>query len=147
MAKTKRELDREIKEILEAQAARSGLSKHHRYLLSRRKPSGALGAGYLTPAGWHGDPLTIEDPKLRLAALQEQPAPRFPRVSHATKATQDQAMSIDEIARGMLRRYSSARVAMEMAHWHAMDHAEGSASRARWLRVMGTIERLSKKDH
>lgn len=76
MAKTKRELDREISEIL---AARSGLSRHHRYLLSQGKPAGRLGAGYLTPAGWHGDPLQIEDPKLRLAALREQPAPRLPR--------------------------------------------------------------------
>jgi hypothetical protein len=80
MPKTKRELDREIKEILETQAARSGLSRHHRYLLSQRKPSGALGAGYLTPSGWHGDPLTIDDPKLRLAALREQPAPKLPKV-------------------------------------------------------------------
>ena len=76
MAKTKRELDREINEIL---AARSGLSRHHRYLLSQGNPAGKLRAGYLTPAGWHGDPLQIEDPKLRLTALREQPAPRLPR--------------------------------------------------------------------
>lgn len=76
MAKTKHELDREIDQIL---AAQSGLSRHHRYLLSRGKPSGRLKAGYLTPAGWHGDPLQIEDPKLRLTALQEQPVPKLPR--------------------------------------------------------------------
>ena len=73
-------------------------------------------------------------------------APRLPRASHATKAGQDRAPTIEEIARGMLSRYSSARVAMEMAHWHAMDHAEGSPSRARWLRVRETIDRLSRKD-
>ncbi len=51
----------------------------------------------------------------------------------------------ETVARGMLRRYSAATVAMEMAHWHAMDHAEGSAGRARWQRVRGLIERLSKE--
>jgi len=75
MAKTKRELDREINEIL---AARSGLSRHHRHLLSQGRPSGKLRAGYLTPAGWHGDPLQIEDPKLRLEALRAQSAPKLP---------------------------------------------------------------------
>ena len=73
-------------------------------------------------------------------------APRLPRTSHATKAGQDRAPTIEEIARGMLGRYSSAKVAMEMAHWHAMDHADGSPSRARWLRVRETIGRLSRKD-
>ena len=72
------------REIDEALAAQSGLSKHHRYLLSQRKPGGGLRAGYLTPSGWHGDPLAVEDPKLRLAALREQPAPRFPKEHHAT---------------------------------------------------------------
>ena len=49
------------------------------------------------------------------------------------------------VARGMLSRYRSAAIAMEMAHWHAMDHAEGSAHRARWQRVHETIGRLSKE--
>jgi hypothetical protein len=83
--KTAAQLDREIAEW---QAARSGLSKHHTHLLSKRKPGGGLRAGHLTPAGWHGDPMVIEDRKLRLEALREQPAPRFPKDpgrSHATK--------------------------------------------------------------
>jgi len=50
----------------------------------------------------------------------------------------------ETVARGMLHRYRAATVAMEMAHWHAMDHAEGSAGRARWQRVRGLIERLGK---
>jgi hypothetical protein len=83
--KSSAQLDREIAEW---QAARSGLSKHQLDLLSRRKPGGGLRAGYLTPTGWHGDPMVIEDRKLRLEALREQPAPRFPkdpgRRSHAT---------------------------------------------------------------
>lgn len=49
----------------------------------------------------------------------------------------------ETVARGMLSRYRSAKVAMEMAHWHAMDHDEGTAHRARWLRVQATIRRLS----
>lgn len=49
------------------------------------------------------------------------------------------------VARGMLSRYSSPKVAIEMAHWHAMDHAEGSEGRSRWQRVKETIARLSKK--
>jgi len=49
----------------------------------------------------------------------------------------------ETIARGMLS-YSSAKVAMEMAHWHAMDHAEGSAGRARWQRVREAIARLKE---
>lgn len=59
-----------------------------------------------------------------------------------TKTAQDLALPIDEIASHMLRRYSSAKVAMEMAHWHAMDYAAGSALRARWLLVRETIGRL-----
>jgi hypothetical protein len=85
--KSPAQLDREIAEW---QAVRSGLSKHHQDLLSRRKPGGGLGAGYLTPAGWHGDPMVIEDRKLRLEALREQPAPRFPKDpgrSHARKTS------------------------------------------------------------
>jgi hypothetical protein len=101
MPKTKRELDREINEILETQAARSGLSRHHRYLLSQRKPGGALGAGYLTPAGWHGDPLTIEDPKLRLAALREQPAPKLPRArQHSSIAREHTAPNAADLKIG-----------------------------------------------
>ena len=79
--KSPAQLDREIAEAL---AAKSGLSKHQRYLLSQRGPGGGLRAGHLTPAGWHGDPMAIEDRKLRLEALREQPAPRFPK-AHATK--------------------------------------------------------------
>ena len=84
--KSPAQLDREIAQAL---TARSGLSKHQLDLLSRRKPGGGLRAGYLTPTGWHGDPMVIEDRKLRLEALREQPAPRFPkepgRRSHSTK--------------------------------------------------------------
>jgi len=79
--KSRAQLDREIAEAL---AARSGLSKHHRDLLARRGPGGGLRAGYLTPAGWHGDPMAIEDRRQRLEALREQPAPKFP-TTHATK--------------------------------------------------------------
>lgn len=79
--KTAAQLNREIAEAL---AARSGLSKHHLYLLSRRNRGGGLRAGYLTPAGWHGDPMTIEDRKERLEALREQPAPRFPKERNRT---------------------------------------------------------------
>lgn len=84
--KSPAQLDREIAQAL---TSRSGLSKHQLDLLSRRKPGGGLRAGYLTPTGWHGDPMVIEDRKLRLEALREQPAPRFPkepgRRSHSTK--------------------------------------------------------------
>jgi hypothetical protein len=83
---------------------------------------------------------------IKKRASKVQRAARPPRTSHAAKAGQDRVPTIEEIARGMLGRYSSARVAMEMAHWHAMDHAEGSPSRARWLRVRETIDRLSRKD-
>ena len=51
----------------------------------------------------------------------------------------------ETVARGMLGRYRTATIAMEMAHWHAMDHAEGSEGRARWLRIRTMIERLHKK--
>jgi len=83
--KSPTQLDREI---IQALTSRSGLSKYQLDLLSRRKPGGGLRAGYLTPTGWHGDPMVIEDRKLRLEALREQPAPRFPKEpgrSHATK--------------------------------------------------------------
>jgi len=49
-----------------------------------------------------------------------------------------------EIARGMLVRYRTAVLSMEMARWHAMSHAADSAVCAHWLRVRGAIERLSK---
>ena len=82
--KTQAQLDQEI---VAALAARSGLSKHHRDLLGRRGPGGGLRAGHLTPAGWHGDPMAIEDRRLRLEALRDQPPPRLPRGerSHATR--------------------------------------------------------------
>lgn len=50
----------------------------------------------------------------------------------------------ETVARGMLSRYKSAKVAMEMAHWHAMDHAPETEHRARWLRVKEAIARLKK---
>jgi hypothetical protein len=56
-----------------------------------------------------------------------------------------EAVEEETIARGMLSRYKTPQIAMEMAHWHAMDHAEGSDGRARWQRVRGLIERLSKE--
>jgi hypothetical protein len=54
------------------------IGRHHAYLLTRRNSGGGLRAGWLTPMGWHGDPLVIEDAKLRLDVLREQPAPRLP---------------------------------------------------------------------
>ncbi len=54
------------------------MTRHHLYLLSRRNPGGALRAGYLTPSGWHGDPMAIDDHRLRLDALREQGAPGLP---------------------------------------------------------------------
>lgn len=84
--KSPAQLQREIDEALA-----SPLSKHHRYLLSRRTPGGGLGAGYLTPSGWHGDPMAIEDRKLRLEALREQSAPSFPKDPHRSHATRKQA--------------------------------------------------------
>jgi len=51
----------------------------------------------------------------------------------------------ETVARGMLGRYRTAAIAMEMAHWHAMDHAAETEGRARWLRVRALIERLSKE--
>ena len=84
--KSPAQLQREIDESL---GRSSGLSKHHLDLLSRRNLGGGLRAGYLTPAGWHGDPMVIEDPRGRLEALREQAAPKFPkdpgRRAHSTK--------------------------------------------------------------
>ena len=54
-------------------------------------------------------------------------------------------LSVDEIARGMLRRYSSAKLAMEMAHWHGMDYGPGSEGRKKWAQVRREIARLSKE--
>ncbi len=51
----------------------------------------------------------------------------------------------ETVARGMLKRYRTSAIAMEMAHWHAMDHAADTEGRARWLRVRSLIERLSKE--
>ncbi len=52
----------------------------------------------------------------------------------------------ETVARGMLSRYRTVAIALEMAHWHAMDHAAKTEGRARWLRVRSLIERLSKED-
>ncbi len=82
--KSPAQLQREINEAL---AKQPKLSKHQIDLLSRRGRGGELRAGYLTPAGWHGDPMVIEDRKLRLEALREQPAPRFPKESGRSHAT------------------------------------------------------------
>src|SRR5205823_4867419 len=86
------QLDREIAAWYEA---RSGTSKHQRDLLTRRGPGGTLRAGHLTPTGWHGDPLAIEDRKLRLEALRKQSAPEFPK-AHARKRkiTHEEAKSL-----------------------------------------------------
>lgn len=54
------------------------MSRHHEYLLSQRNASGGLRAGFLTACGWHGDPMVIEDHRLRLEALRAQSAPRLP---------------------------------------------------------------------
>jgi hypothetical protein len=49
-----------------------------------------------------------------------------------------------EIAKVMLSRYSSANVAAEMAHWHAMDYKEGDPRREKWLSVHREIRRIAK---
>lgn len=54
------------------------MTKHHAYLLSRCNRGGFLKAGYLSPCGWGGDPMVIEDHRLRLDALRAQSAPRLP---------------------------------------------------------------------
>lgn len=46
---------------------------------------------------------------------------------------------VREIAAGMLARYSTAKVAGEMAHFHAMDFPAGSAERSYWYRVGAEI--------
>jgi hypothetical protein len=51
----------------------------------------------------------------------------------------------ETVARRMLGRYRTAAIAMEMAHWHAMDHGAKTAGRERWLRVRLLIARLSRK--
>lgn len=47
-------------------------------------------------------------------------------------------------AEGMLRRYSSAKIAAEMAHLHGMDYPAGSAQRRYWEQVKTEIARLKK---
>jgi hypothetical protein len=72
-----------------------------------------------------------EDPKyyVKLARIEKNP--------HEEQET--------ETARRMLSRYSSPKVAAEMAHFHAMDHPPGSTKRSYWQRVRDEILRLSKE--
>lgn len=88
------------------------------------------------------------------AASTGFPAPsREVAASHAFQADVRDAIDraeqandpVDEetIARGMLDRHGSPMVAAEMAHWHAMDHAEGTPGRARWQRIARAIAHLT----
>ena len=49
-----------------------------------------------------------------------------------------------EIAEGMLKRYSTPKISMETAHFHAMNHPEGSLLRKHWLDVRREIEQQSR---
>lgn len=66
-------------------------------------------------------------------------------VRDAIRRAEQAIDSVDEetIARGMLDRHGSPMVATEMAHWHAMDHAEGTPARARWKRIASMIAHLT----
>lgn len=52
-------------------------------------------------------------------------------------------LDVQDVAAGMLARYSSLAVAMEMAHWHAMDYPEGDPRRVRWQAVGRKIRELA----
>lgn len=49
-----------------------------------------------------------------------------------------------ETARCMLGQYSTAAIASEMAHWHAMDYGRETEGRAYWKLVGRIIRQLSK---
>jgi hypothetical protein len=48
---------------------------------------------------------------------------------------------VEETAQRMLVRYSTPKVAREMAFWHAMDHVYGSAGRIFWDAVYQEIRK------
>jgi hypothetical protein len=50
-------------------------------------------------------------------------------------------MDIRDIARNMLQRYSSPRVAEEMAHGHACDYTPDSEAAKHWRAVQAEIRR------
>jgi hypothetical protein len=50
-----------------------------------------------------------------------------------------------EAAEGMLKRYSSARVASEMAHFHACDYRDGDERRAYWEAVKVEMAKIVKE--
>lgn len=49
------------------------------------------------------------------------------------------------IAEGMLKRYSTFKVASDMAHYHAMDYPRHSEERTFWKEVGREISRLSRQ--
>lgn len=51
---------------------------------------------------------------------------------------------IEETAKRMLARYSSSKVATEMALFHACDYHEGSAQYKRWRAVADKIKELAR---
>jgi hypothetical protein len=54
--------------------------------------------------------------------------------------------SPEEAARGMLRRYLSAKVASEMAHFHACDYRVGDERRTYWEAVKTEMNKILKHD-
>jgi hypothetical protein len=44
-------------------------------------------------------------------------------------------------AESMLKRYSSPRVALEMAHWHRADYREGTDPYEYWTQVLAELRR------
>lgn len=61
------------------------------------------------------------------------------------RARDPQHEDVDDIARTMLARYSSPKVAREMAYMHAMDHRVGDPRRAKWLAIYARIGSLAKR--
>lgn len=53
----------------------------------------------------------------------------------------------EQAAQGMLKRYSTPKVAAEMAHWHAMDYREGDPRRIYWETVSRLIPRSGGQVH
>lgn len=57
--------------------------------------------------------------------------------------TAQSPLSIEEIARGMLQRYRTPQIALEMAMEHRHDYKVGTAQYQHWGAVAAAIERLS----
>jgi len=51
---------------------------------------------------------------------------------------------IEQVAESMLKRYSSAKIAREMAFMHAMDYPEHDDRHQRWIAIRGAIARRSE---